>query len=400
METDVLVVTDRAPSRHPVAGDGSSLILHDLLEHRPAHWRVTVAGPGLAPIAGTTTVDVPAANHERIGRLRRRLQGEGAPFRARAARATYRRLARRADVVYLHGPATLVLAPHLRDGPPVVVNAIDLLSALHQRDAEQVTGRRDRAVARLRSARMARLEAAATRSSAAVIVVSEREARAWAHRHGGVVTAIPNGFREAGVPWVGGASSTILFAGSLDYEPNVDSIRILVDEVLPRLRRMRPDARLHLVGRRPPPAVAALAGDQVEVLADVPDMAPHYAGAALAAFPGELGTGMRNCVSEALRHGCPVVASSHSARGVPPGPHVVLADDPAAMASAIAGLLADRASLVELAEAARRFGDSLPGPAEVAARYAEVIEGARRAGAPTRRRAQRAARSLRRTSRS
>lgn len=378
---DVLVVTDRAPSRHPVAGDGSSLILHDLLAHRPGHWRVTLAGPGLAPIEGVETVDVPVARLGGLGRLRRRLQGEGAPFRSRAARATYRRLARRADVVYLHGPATFALAPHLRGAAPVVVGAIDLLSALHERNAARATGRH-RLVARLRSARMARLEAGATDASAAVIVVNEHEARAWADRHGGAVTAIPNGFRAVGTPWVGQASSTVLFAGSLVYEPNVASARTLVLDVLPRLLRTRPEARLHLVGRRPPPEVLALAGDHVEVLGDVPDMAPHYAGAALAAFPGDLGTGMRNCVFEALRHGCPVVASSHSARGLPPGPHVLLADDPAAMAAAIAGLLADRDRLVELADAARRFGDSLPGPADVAARYAEVVEGALRGPRP------------------
>jgi glycosyltransferase involved in cell wall biosynthesis len=373
---DVLVVTDRTPSRHPVAGDGASLILHDLLVHRPAHWRVSVAGPGLEPVDGATTIDVPIASDPRIGRLRQRLQGANAPFRARAARAAYRRAAEQADVVYLHGPATMVLAPHLVGAAPLVVNAIDLLSALHERYAARATSPRDRLEARLRSARMARLEAAATRAATSIIVVSASEAAAWSARHGGVVTAIPNGFREAGLPWGGGASSTILFAGSLAYEPNVESARTLVHEVLPPLRRERPDAHLHLVGRRPAPAVLALAGEHVEVLGDVPDMAPHYAGAALAAFPGDLGTGMRNCVFEALRHGCPVVASSHSARGVPPGPHVVVADDPTTMAATIAGLLADRERLAELGAAARRFGDDLAGPADVAARYAEVIEGA------------------------
>lgn len=376
----VLVVTDRAPSRHPVAGDGASLILHDLLAHRPPHWRVTLAGPGLAAVEGTTTLDVPIAADPRVGRLRRRLQGENAPFRSRAARAAYRAAAAQADVAYLHGPATMVLAPHLAGAAPVVVNAIDLLSALHERYAQRATGRRERVVARLRSARLARLEAAATRAASAVVVVSAAEAAAWSARHGGVVAAIPNGFREAGPPWRGAGSSTILFAGSLAYEPNVESARTLVHDVLPPLRRRHPEARLHLVGRRPSPAVLALAGDHVEVLGDVPDMAPHYAGAALAAFPGDLGTGMRNCVFEALRHGCPVVASAHSARGVPPGPHVVVADEPEAMAEVIAELLGDPDRLAGLGDAARRFGDSLPGPADVAARYAEVIEQAAAGG--------------------
>jgi glycosyltransferase involved in cell wall biosynthesis len=211
----------------------------------------------------------------------------------------------------------------------------------------------------------------------AVILVNVEEAAEWRRRHGGTVVGIPNGISRAAGAWHGEGSSTILFAGTLDYPPNVESARTLAVDVLPEVRRAVPAAHLELVGRRPDPRVAALAGEHVAVLADVPSMAVHYQGAAVAAFPGNLGSGMRNCVTEALVHGCPVVASPHSARNLPPGPHLTLADDDA-MAGAIAALLTDRARLRDAADAAARFGAEQDGPAEVAARYAEVIEQAAR----------------------
>lgn len=369
----VLVVSAEPPTRDPRRGNGSTLILHDLLVDRPAGWAVTLAGLTDATVDGVP-VEVVGGRGRLATRVGALWAGNGAPLLGRTTVRRLVALAREADVTYLHGPETMGLVRHLAPVGPVVVNPIDLLSFHHDRAAGGATSVRDRWAARVKAARMERREAASALADA-VILVNVDEAAEWERRHGGTVVGVPNGVPRGPGAWRGEASDTVLFAGTLDYPPNVESACTLALEVLPELRRAVPAARLELVGRRPHPAVAALAGEHVAVLADVPSMAEHYQAAAVAAFPGSLGSGMRNCVTEALVHGCPVVASPHSARNLPPGPHLTVADDDA-MADAIATLLTDRSRLREAAAAAAAFGAAQARPADMAARYAEVIEGA------------------------
>ena len=44
----------------------------------------------------------------------------------------------------------------------------------------------------------------------------------------------------------------LLFLGSLDWRPNLDGVRLLLERVFPAVRAAVPSARLCLVGRNPP----------------------------------------------------------------------------------------------------------------------------------------------------
>ena len=49
--------------------------------------------------------------------------------------------------------------------------------------------------------------------------------------------------------------SPLVFTGTMDHWPNVDAVSWFASDVLPRLRERRSRVRLHIVGRRPTPAV-------------------------------------------------------------------------------------------------------------------------------------------------
>jgi glycosyltransferase involved in cell wall biosynthesis len=66
--------------------------------------------------------------------------------------------------------------------------------------------------------------------------------------------------------------------------------------------------------------VQALAGPQVDVLANVPSILDVFHGADVAVFPDEHGVGIRNSVLEALAAGLPVVATPVAARELPAHP--------------------------------------------------------------------------------
>jgi glycosyltransferase involved in cell wall biosynthesis len=178
------------------------------------------------------------------------------------------------------------------------------------------------------------------------------------------------------------AATDLLFVGHFGHPPNVDAVRLLVRDVLPRLGR---PARLRVVGHVPPPEIRALAArDGIEVTGPVPDVRPHLAAARVVVAPVRFGTGMRGKVLEALAMGRPVVTTSLGAEGLgaTADEHLLIADDAAGCATAIRRLLDDPALAARIGTAGRalvatRFDWDL-----VAAAHDEIYESVRRDPGP------------------
>ncbi|MCQ4165831.1 glycosyltransferase [Tahibacter harae] len=136
----------------------------------------------------------------------------------------------------------------------------------------------------------------------------------------------------------------IVFVGNLGYFPNVDAACWFAAEVLPRLRRERPQLRLRLVGARPAQALRRLAAAQpnIELVGPVDKVQPYLARAAAAIAPLRAGSGQQFKLLEAMALGTPVVSSAQSAEamGAVDGEHLLVADDAAAMSAALLRLLA------------------------------------------------------------
>lgn len=134
----------------------------------------------------------------------------------------------------------------------------------------------------------------------------------------------------------------LVFTGAMDYWPNVDAVQWFCDEVFPQLRTRFPELRFYIVGSRPSPAVQAL-GQQpgVKVTGTVPDVRPYIAHAAVAVAPLRIARGIQNKVLEAMAMATPVVVSPQALEGIDavPGSELVLAEDAAAFADAVATLL-------------------------------------------------------------
>ena len=150
-----------------------------------------------------------------------------------------------------------------------------------------------------------------------LLTVGLADAVSWSEVLGRPVTAVSNGVTVAS-PVPRATVPTVCFAGSLDYPPHVDSARRLVLAVAPLVWEVLPQARFVLAGRRPTADVLELAGDRVEVRADVPSLPQELARAHVAAFADRFGVGVRNTVREDLAAGVPVVATPVAARGITP----------------------------------------------------------------------------------
>ncbi|MBK8034930.1 MAG: glycosyltransferase [Chloroflexi bacterium] len=151
--------------------------------------------------------------------------------------------------------------------------------------------------------------------------------------------------------------ATLLFTGNFDYAPNVDAAIRLAIDILPRVRQVIPDAKVQLVGNKPPPEMCALNSDTVSVPGRVPDIRPYLAKASAFVSPLRLGAGIKNKVLEALAMACPVIASPLSLDGIDArdGHEVLVADSDAAVVDSIIRLLNNHALAAQLGAYGRKL---------------------------------------------
>jgi glycosyltransferase involved in cell wall biosynthesis len=245
----------------------------------------------------------------------------------------------RPDVVHLHGWTTARLARRTQ-GIPAVHHSIDAWSEVQGTQAPAGAVRRLLEMGQQR--KVVRHEARHLEASTAVAVVAEADALALRRNAPRArIVVVPNGV-EPGNPPVPPAVEPVLgFHGALSTVANQDAARVLVDEVLPRVRAEVPDARALVIGRDPPDDLRSDVGTGVDVTGEVDDVREALDRVAVYVAPMATGTGLKNKVLEAMAAGLPVVATSRAMNGIGAGDGVVIADTPDAMAGAVLALLRD-----------------------------------------------------------
>ena len=242
------------------------------------------------------------------------------------------------------------------DGIPVVIDEHNVESEVLLRAGTQERSALRRAFNRVEAAKTQHLELRTWQRSAGCAVPAQRDLVAVQSRAPALqVEVVPNAvdadvFRpHEGPTTVSGAS--LLFVGLLHYRPNVDAARHLVLQVLPELRRRRPDVRLTVVGAGPEAELAWLRRHGVVATGLVPDVRVPMAEADCVVVPIAFGGGTRLKVLEALAMARPVVSTTVGAEGIDVRheEHLLLADDDAAFVHQVCRVLEDP-------ELARRLG--------------------------------------------
>lgn len=154
--------------------------------------------------------------------------------------------------------------------------------------------------------------------------------------------------------------SELLLVAGYGYPPNLAAARQLVEDVLPLVQRVAPQARATLVGRDLPAEFAARwsALPGVSVAGVVDDVSPYLRRAAALVFLPSWSTGTPLKVAEALASGLPLIANSVAVAGLAgmrDEDHFLRADSSVAAADQAIRLLADRALQRRLAAAGWQF---------------------------------------------
>ena len=313
--------------------------------------------------------DASAARTGALARWRRvHLFGRGAPSGLplrdpwRARDATPRALCDALSRAHRRAPWDAVIACHAY-AFGAIARLVDTVRVLDEHNLE---GRYAREVLRanpLECNAMERFERRAWRDADLVTCVREDDRRTIARHTSAQTAVIPNGVALDAVPWrppSARSGRAVLFVGALSHRPNVEACVALAQEILPRLLRVEPAARLILCGRAPDAAVRALASDRVTVTGTVPDTAPWLDAASVFANPIRAGEGTSLKLVEAAAAGLPIVSTAVGARGfaMHPGTHLLRAETPDEFAAAIVSCWRDPSGAEARAIAARTVAAS------------------------------------------
>jgi glycosyltransferase involved in cell wall biosynthesis len=137
----------------------------------------------------------------------------------------------------------------------------------------------------------------------------------------------------------------LMYVGFLGWEPNSQGLLWFIEEVWPQLVQRHPGLLFDIVGKNPDQrlqqAVAPHPG--ISLKGFVPDLQEIYRDSRVSVAPLLFGSGMKVKVLDAMARGMPTVTTSVGAEGIDlkPGKHLLVADDPSAMAASIDRLLTD-----------------------------------------------------------
>lgn len=107
----------------------------------------------------------------------------------------------------------------------------------------------------------------------------------------------------------------ILFVGGFQHDPNVDAVKFLVREILPKVEAEIGKMPVTIVGSRVTDEVLSLGSESVQVLGWVEDLEPIYACHRYVVAPLRYGAGVKGKVGEALSHGVPVITTPIGVEG-------------------------------------------------------------------------------------
>jgi glycosyltransferase involved in cell wall biosynthesis len=231
--------------------------------------------------------------------------------------------------------------------PPVILRAHNVEHRIQERlAADPLRSAPQRWYRGMLARQTAGYEAFIARTLDAVATVSDDDAEYFTGVRGSRdgVRSVPPGIAIPETSAVRPDPLSIGFLGSLDWEPNVDGVHWFVREILPLIRRSRPDAVFHIAGRRPPEHVRALHdGVSVVVHGEIDDAHAMRSTWAINVVPLRSGSGIRIKILETLAGGAAVVSTTVGCEGLGmvDGEQLVIADDAQHFADVCVELLTD-----------------------------------------------------------
>ncbi|MBK9514924.1 MAG: glycosyltransferase [Flavobacteriales bacterium] len=154
-----------------------------------------------------------------------------------------------------------------------------------------------------------------------------------------------------------GSPISFFHLGSMDWHPNEEGVRWLLNSVWPRVHKKRPQAKLHLAGNKMPEDLLALNMPNVEIVSRVPDAVAYMQRYAVMVVPLFSAGGMRVKIIEGMAMARTVISTPIGAEGidVTDGTDVLLARNANEFVERMVSIIDDPSRVRRIGAAAHRL---------------------------------------------
>ena len=169
---------------------------------------------------------------------------------------------------------------------------------------------------------------------------------------------VPNGVDLAFfVPQQSEKKYDLLFAGNMNYPPNIESVLFIAQKILPLVKQKLPNIKLVVAGANPSSKIKELQSENIDVTGWVDDIRPYFSQSKIMLAPMLISIGMQNKILQGMAMKIPCITTqlANNAIEASNGTEVIIANTAEEFANAIIDLLNDESKQNKIAENAFTF---------------------------------------------
>ena len=190
------------------------------------------------------------------------------------------------------------------------------------------------------------------------IIISEQDRSHIPHKNNEEIKVVPNGVDfDFFYPQQRQKKYDLLFAGNMNYPPNIERVLFITNEILPLLRKQLPDIKLIIAGATPATEILQLQSPNIEVTGWVDDIRTSFYESHIMLAPMLISIGLQNKILQAMAMKIPCVVSAlaNNAIHATDQKEVLIASTPEEYVKHILYLLQNKQEAERLAENAFQF---------------------------------------------
>ncbi len=189
-------------------------------------------------------------------------------------------------------------------------------------------------------------------------IISNQDKKSIQSTRANEINVIPNGVDfDSFYPKTQEKIYDLLFMGNLGYPPNIDAIHFLLNEIIPLVKKYKPNIKLLIAGINAPKHIKKFQSQNIDIIENFEDISDSIAISKIMLAPMKISIGLQNKILQAMAMKTPCIVStlSNNAINAPNNKAIIEANTSVEFSKAIMELLNNEKKTFEIGQEGYKF---------------------------------------------